>query len=102
VVAGDYSRAVETHGLTLTTPVLVHNRSTNGEPTSRGPTGRTTAGGANEQQAMDLVRDNEQYGNRLPVCMNDPRWPADDGRVKMVYNTRTGVADDLKFNDWSE
>lgn len=45
--------------------------------------------------------------------MNDPRWPAEDGWVKMeqtvdgveihyVYNTRTGVADDFKFKDWSD
>jgi hypothetical protein len=44
--------------------------------------------------------------------MNDPRWEADDGWVKMeqtvdgvevhyVYNTRTGATDDFKFKDWS-
>jgi hypothetical protein len=62
---------------------------------------------------MDLVRANAQYGNRLPVNMSDPRWPADDGWVKMeqtvkgvevhyVYNTRTGATDDFKFKDWSQ
>jgi hypothetical protein len=110
------------------TPVLVHNVgpgcgarfvvSSDGEitdlrPPSRGSTGRITPGGVNEQQALDLVTENPQYGNRLPVDMTDPRWPAGDGWVKMeqtvngveihyVYNTETGVADDFKFKDWSE
>lgn len=94
------------------TPVLVHN-CPDDIPTSRGSTGRTTPGGANEQRALDLIKENPQYGNRLPVTMRDSRWSADDGWVKMeqtvdgveihyVYNTRTGVADDFKFKDWSD
>ena len=82
------------------------------ESPSRGSTGRTTPGGANEQLAMDLVRENPEYGNVLNVNMTDPRWPAEDGWVKMeqtvdgieihyVYNTETGKADDFKFKDWS-
>jgi RHS repeat-associated protein len=108
-------------------PVLVHNTCPTGgarftvdsngvvtdlRPPSRGSTGRTTPGGANEQNALDLVQANAQYGNRLPLRMNDPRWHADDGWVKMeqtvndveihyVYNMKTGVADDFKFKDWS-
>jgi RHS repeat-associated protein len=83
------------------------------ESTSQGSTGRTASGGANEQRAMDLVKENPEYGNRLPLTMKDPRWPAEDGWVKMeqtvdgvevhyVYNTRTGAADDFKFKDWSD
>jgi hypothetical protein len=71
---------------------------------SAGSTGRTAPGGANEQRAMDLVKGNPEYGNRLPLTMRDPRWPAEDGWVKMeqtvdgvevhyVYNTRTGAVD---------
>ncbi|HEU5474693.1 MAG TPA: RHS repeat-associated core domain-containing protein [Actinophytocola sp.] len=108
------------HILAGPTPILVHNcpaaddlDAASGIQPSRGSTGRTTPGGANEQRAMDLVKGNPQYGNRLPVTMGDPRWSADDGWVKMeqtvdgveihyVYNTNTGVADDFKFKDWSE
>ena len=109
------------------TPVLVHNSNcptarfevdsngvvTDRNPPSRGSTVRTTPGGANEAKAMELVQEYPEYGNRLPLTMNDPRWPADDGWVKMeqtvngveihyVYNTSTGVADDFKFKDWSQ
>ncbi|WP_309228132.1 RHS repeat domain-containing protein [Streptomyces lunaelactis] len=79
---------------------------------SAGSTGRTAAGGKNEQQAIDLAKEYPQYGNRLPLTMKDPRWRAEDGWVKMeqtvngvevhyTYNTRTGASDDFKFKDWS-
>ncbi len=75
-------------------------------------TGRTSAGGQNEQRAMDLVKEYPEYGNKLPLEMKDPRWPAKDGWVKMeqfvddieihyVYNTRTRAAEDFKFKDRS-
>ena len=100
------------HAVAGDTPVLVHNSSCPNPP-SRGSTGRTTPGGANEDQAMQLVKEYPEYGTRLPTTMNDPRWLADDGWVKMeqtvngveihyVYNTITEVADDFKFKDWSQ
>ncbi|MFF3401491.1 hypothetical protein ACFYW6_23640 [Streptomyces sp. NPDC002659] len=74
--------------------------------------GRTAAGGRNEQKAIDLVKEYPEYGNQLPLTMKDPRWPAEDGWVKMeqvvndvgihyVYNTRTRASDDFKFKDRS-
>jgi hypothetical protein len=95
------------------TPVLVHNDCPTGDFESRGSTGRTTPGGANERQAMELVTENPGYGERLSTEMKDPRWDADDGWVKMeqtvdgieihyVHNTRTGAYDDFKFKDWDE
>jgi hypothetical protein len=95
------------------TPVLVHNSDCpTGGQNSAGSTGRTAAGGKNEQQAIDLAKEYPEYGNRLPLTMKDPRWPAEDGWVKMeqtvkgvevhyTYNTRTGASDDFKFKDWS-
>lgn len=76
-------------------------------------TGRTSAGGANERRAMDLVQEFPEYGNQLPTVMKDPRWPAGDGWVKMeqtvdsvevhyVWNTRTREAADFKFKDRSQ
>ncbi|MCX5395344.1 polymorphic toxin-type HINT domain-containing protein [Streptomyces sp. NBC_00094] len=94
--------------------VLVHNSDCPpAGSSSAGSTGRTSAGGVNERQAMDLAREYPEYGNRLPLTMNDPRWPAADGWVKMeqtvkgvevhyVYNTRTMQSDDFKFKDWSD
>lgn len=75
-------------------------------------TGRTAAGGSNEQRAMDLVQENPEYGNQLPTVMRDPRWPASDGWVKMeqsvngveihyVWNTNTRQAADFKYKDRS-
>jgi filamentous hemagglutinin len=66
-----------------------------------------------KRRAMDLVTENPQYGNRLPIAMNGPEWSAEDGWVKMeqtmdgveihyVYNPRTGEADDFKFKDWTD
>jgi len=73
-------------------------------------TGRTSAGGSNEQRAMDLIRENPEYGNELPIVMKDPRWPASDGWVKMeqtvdgvevhyVWNKQTRTAADFKYKD---
>ena len=89
---------------------LVHNCPTD---QSRGSTGRTTPGGTNESRAMTYVQENAGYGNQLSTIMNDSRWPAEDGWVKMeqtvngievhyVYNTVTGVSDDFKFKDRSD
>jgi filamentous hemagglutinin len=75
---------------------------------SRGSTGRTTPRDLKEQLAMEQVKANPGAGKKLPLQMNDPRWPASDGWVKMsqnvngvevhyVENTTTGQVDDFKF-----
>ncbi|MGW7408359.1 hypothetical protein ACWGI9_32510 [Streptomyces sp. NPDC054833] len=62
---------------------------------------------------MDLVMENADYGNELPITMKDPRWPASDGWVKVeqtvdgvevhyAYNTRTREAADFKVKDRSQ
>jgi len=76
--------------------------------TSRGSTGRTAPRDLKEQLAMEQVKANPGAGKKLPLQMNDPRWPASDGWVKMsqnvngvevhyVENTTTGQVDDFKF-----
>jgi RHS repeat-associated protein len=100
-----------------TTAVLVHNCD-DPDPDeqndqSRGSTGRTTPGGANEARAMEYAKQYPQYGDVLPVNMSDPNWLAEDGWVKMsqtiddveihyVYNYETEMADDFKFKDWDQ
>lgn len=75
---------------------------------SRGSTGRTAPRDLKEQLAMEQVQANPGAGKKLPLQMNDPRWPASDGWVKMsqnvngvevhyVENTTTGQVDDFKF-----
>ncbi|MGX5519378.1 S-layer homology domain-containing protein [Bacillus cereus] len=75
----------------------------------RGSTGRTTANTLEEQLAMKEVRSNPQ-GKEIRVPMTDPRWPKEDGWVKMAHNvngveihyvknTKTGEFDDFKFKD---
>jgi hypothetical protein len=60
-----------------------------------------------------MVKEYPEYGNRLPLTMRDPRWPAKDGWVKMeqtvdgveihyVWNERARMADDFKFKDWAD
>ena len=79
--------------------------------------GRIEANNLNDQLAMKEVlsnplKDAKQLTN---ITMNDPRWLAEDGWVKMewrkrlsdgseivihyVFNTITGLFDDFKFND---
>ncbi|WP_176956584.1 MULTISPECIES: ALF repeat-containing protein [unclassified Streptomyces] len=75
-------------------------------------TGRTSAGGANEQRAMDLVMENASYGNQLPRNEGPTvarfRWVGEmeqtvDGvEVHYVYNTKTREAADFKFKDRSQ
>ena len=59
---------------------------------------------------MDYAKEFPEYGDELGTVMKDPRWPADDGLVKMrmdvndveihyVYNRRSLDADDFKFKD---
>lgn len=62
---------------------------------------------------MDLVKEYPEFGNRLPLTMKDPRWPVEDGWVKMkqavngveihyVWNAETHVAGAFKFKEWSD
>ena len=77
-------------------------------------TGRTEANTLNEQFAMEQVMSNPMEGATVlkKVVLNDPRWPATDGWVKMQnivvtsegkiiihfnYNTNTGATADFKF-----
>lgn len=60
----------------------------------------------------DQVKSNPSAGHRLDIAMNDPRWPASEGWVKMqqivptsqgninihyVYNQTLKIFDDFKF-----
>jgi RHS repeat-associated protein len=77
--------------------------------TSAGSTGRTAPENLREQLAMEEVRANPAAGKELKnIKMNDSRWPASQGWVKMerqvngvsvhyVRNTITGAVDDFKF-----
>jgi hypothetical protein len=89
--------------------VLVHNNCDLPEG-SRGSTGRNTPESLTEQLAMEQAKSNPGAGTEVPLKggMNDPRWPASDGWVKMrqningvevhyVRNVNTGAVDDFKF-----
>lgn len=71
-------------------------------------TGRTAPANLNEQLAMQQAKSNPAAGQRVPITMNDPRWPASQGWVKMQQNvngvtihydlnTVTGETADWKF-----
>lgn len=86
---------------------LVHNQCNPG-PLGRGSTGRSTPNDLREQLALEAVLADPAAGRQLRVNMTDPRWPAQDGWVKMAqnhsgievhytYNTVSGAFDDLKF-----
>mgnify|MGYP001332551043 FL=1 len=132
---GERVRVVDLRGYTATT--TVHNLTINGihtyhvgyaqtlvhnecgselpglpadapKPLGRGSMGRTVPQDLTEQIAMTEVR--SAPGGRVltKVPMTDPRWPAEDGWVKMqhivngvnihyVRNTTTGAVDDFKF-----
>ena len=78
-----------------------------------GSTGRTVPNTLTEQMAMHQVQSNPLNGaTQVPLVMNDARWPATDGWVKMqsivvssteqtvihfTYNEQTGEFDDFKF-----
>lgn len=81
---------------------------------SRGSTGKTEPVNLREQLAMEQVQSNPLAGKPLPqIQMNDPRWPASEGWIKMqqivptiqgeinihyVYNQPLKIFDDFKFN----
>lgn len=76
-------------------------------------TGRTSARNLTEQLFMKEVRSNPlKNAKRVPIIMNDPRWPSSKGWIKMgrtytgkwvnvrihfLYNTKTGRFADFKF-----
>ena len=82
------------------------------QPISRGSTGRTQPVNLREQLAMEQVKSNPSAGHPLDITMNDPRWPASEGWIKMqqivptsqgninihyVYNQTLKIFDDFKF-----
>ena len=91
---------------TINTAVLVHNCPTD---LGRGSTGRTEPANLKEQLAMEQARSNSGAGRVLTrIAMNDSRWPAEEGWVKMqqnvngvvvhyVYNPGMDAVDDFKF-----
>ena len=50
---------------------------------SRGSTGRTEPRNLREQLAMEQVKLNPTAGKPLKITLNDARWPASEGWVKM-------------------
>lgn len=80
---------------------------------SRGSTGRIKPANLREKLAMEQVKSNPFEGHVLDIKMNDPRWSASEGWVKMqqivstsqgdihihyVYNASLNIFDDFKFN----
>jgi len=89
--------------------VLVHNEC--GPMTSRGSSAVKQPSNLTEKLALEQVRSNPQ-GIKIPFQMNDPRWPASEGWVKMqqivptsqgdinihyVYNENLKIFDDFKI-----
>ena len=75
---------------------------------SQASTGRTAPANLKEQLAMQQAKSNPAAGQKVPITMNDPRWPASQGWVKMQQNvngvtvhydlnTVTGETADWKF-----
>ena len=84
------------------------------ELANRGSTGRTEPNNLYEQLAMEKVKANPLDGatELNKIVMNDARWPAEEGWVKMqnvvtsyttkttihyVYNPRLNLVDDFKI-----
>ncbi|MBZ0097637.1 MAG: hypothetical protein K8F30_01055, partial [Taibaiella sp.] len=76
--------------------------------TNNSATGRYVPNNLQEQLAMQEVVSNPAAGRQLKIIMNDPRWPAEDGWVKMsqnvngieihyIFNAKTGEVLDFKF-----
>lgn len=113
---GDWRTVVATAGsavigASITGLLNVTNKSiftTNNIQSSRS-TGRTEPNNLKEQLAMQEVRSNPLYNaTQLKLPLNDPRWPASDGWVKMarnvnnveihfVFNIKYNIFDDFKF-----
>ncbi len=71
-------------------------------------TGRAEPLNLNEKLAYQEVLSDPQKGHVIDITMQDPRWPATEGWVKMQqkmnginihynYNTITGLIEDIKF-----
>jgi hypothetical protein len=111
-VAKDAARAAESLA------VNAEYESTLVKPLGRGSTGRTEAKNLYEQLAMkEVMSDPLPSATKIGLKkgMTDPRWPAEDGWIKMsknviapdgsnidihyVYNERMHLFDDFKFKD---
>ena len=94
---------------TGTSAVLVHNEDNCPTNLGRGSTGRVDPADLNEQLAMEEAQSNPTVGRVLTqIAMNDSRWPAADGWLKMqqningviihyLYNPEMNAVDDFKF-----
>ncbi|HEY3924094.1 MAG TPA: RHS repeat-associated core domain-containing protein [Acidothermaceae bacterium] len=104
-VAGAAGTALFAGGITSAGSALVDSLFNDAE--SLGSTGRTVAESLKEQLAMEQAMSEPEAGTRLPLEMTDPRWPAEDGWVKMGQNIEgvqihyvqgpDGTTDDWKF-----
>ena len=98
-------------GMVINAGTSLSNTSDSSGYVSRGSTATRQPSNLTEKLALEQVRSNPQ-GSRIPINMNDPRWPASEGWVKMsqnvptfygnvevhyVYNTIIGVFDDFKL-----
>ncbi|WP_427885158.1 polymorphic toxin-type HINT domain-containing protein [Kribbella sp. GL6] len=83
-VEDDHNYYVGTAGL------LVHNCPIGPSDASKGSTGRTNVS-PQEQWALDLAREYPEQGERLPLRMQDERWPAQHETLR---------TDDFKPKDW--
>ncbi|ATF14859.1 hypothetical protein A616_23700 [Brevibacillus brevis X23] len=94
--------------------LIVLNRAKDIIMFAPGSTGRTTPNNNNERKAMEQARNNPKNAEKYNTVMKDPRWPAEDGWVKMgrddygpnkdveihfVYNKSLKVYEDFKFKD---
>ncbi|CAF3932296.1 unnamed protein product [Rotaria sp. Silwood1] len=87
------------------------NGSSERQPRTYQPTGRAESSNLNEQIAMQAAQAGAAQGKVLKrIVLRDPKWPAEDGWVKMryyhestkivihyVFNNNTGEALDFKF-----
>jgi RHS repeat-associated protein len=93
-------------------PGAVGGLGPGGEQPGRGAelesTGRNVPADLKEQLAMQQAKSSPSAGKQIPITMNDPRWPADQGWIKMSQkvngvevhynlNTQTGETADWKF-----
>ncbi|MEH7049592.1 pre-toxin TG domain-containing protein, partial [Bacillus pseudomycoides] len=106
IVAGGEVRAIGKGGVKITNALSeIPTVKVLGRGNSRG---RVVAKSLKEQLAMKEVMSNPQGRILTKVPMTDPRWPQEDGWVKMAHNVngveihyaknlKTGEYDDFKF-----
>jgi len=68
--------------------------------TSKGSTATRQPQNLTEQLALEEVKSNPQ-GKQLPITMNDPRWPASDGWVKMQQKVSTSKGNVIVHYVWN-